>query len=310
MPLPALAEMPQLRALSLAWRRLVDVRPVLITVNNTRLVCCWHKGGNWWQRVVDWPDGVCRDGVPLQREAVGEFIADLIFDCDLPGAELVLCLPLRAAAWCVIDGYRSDGAPGLLPSSLESVDLPFDLAESYITSSPVQDALAVVGVPRSVIQGWSEVAELADLPLQRVDWSLTAAQRALLQLTQSWQGDLAWLVVEEQSIRLLLLRDQVPEVDHLLEADEPVACQREIRACVAAWQACVSMPRALGWWFSLKPEQADDWFPLVDDSAGECCLNKPLPAWAEPWDEVAAAAALSPFQHLALLALQKEEQER
>jgi len=165
----------------------------------------------------------------------------------------------------------------------------------------------VVGVPRSLIQGWSEVAELADLPLRRVDWSLTAAQRALQQLTQSWQGDLAWLVVEEQSIRLVLLRQRVPEVDHLLEADEPVACQREIRACVAAWQAQVATPPPLGWWFSVKVEQVDAWLPLVEGAAGECCLNQPLPALAESWDEAAAVDALSPFQHLALLALQEEE---
>ena len=81
MPLPALGELPQLTALSLAWRRLVEVKPVLIAVNNTSLVCCWDQGGHWQQRVVGWPDGVCRDGVPLQREAVGELIADLIFDC-------------------------------------------------------------------------------------------------------------------------------------------------------------------------------------------------------------------------------------
>ena len=251
--------------------------------------------------------GLARWRVPLQREAVGELIADLIFDCDCPGAEFVLCLPLDAAAWCVVDGYGSDGSPGLLPQSLQSVDLPFDLAESYITSSPVQDALAVVGVPRSLVQGWSEVAELADLPLRRVDWSLTAAQRALHQLTQAWDGDLAWLVVEEKSMRLVLFRQRVPEVDHLLEADEPVACQREIRACVAAWQALVATRPFLGWWFSVKTEQVDEWLPLLDGAAGECCLNQPLPALAESWDEAAAVDALSPFQHLALLALQEEE---
>jgi hypothetical protein len=58
----------------------------------------------------------------------------------------------------------------------------------------VQDTLAVVGVPRSLIQGWSEVAELADLPLRRVDWSLTTAQRALHQLTQAQKWRLCWLV--------------------------------------------------------------------------------------------------------------------
>ncbi|QNI65932.1 hypothetical protein [Synechococcus sp. A15-44] len=310
MPLPALSELPQLTALSLAWRRLVDVKPVLIAVNNTGLVCCWDQGGRWQQRLVDWPDGVCREGVPLQREAIGELMADLIFDCDCPGAELVLCLPMNAAAWCVVDGYGSEGSPGLLPQSLQAVDLPFDLAESFITASPAQDALAVVGVPRSLIQGWSEVADLADVPLRRVDWLLTAAQRALHQLTQTWEGDMAWLVEEEKSLRLLLFRQGVPEVDHALEQLDPLACQREVRACVAAWQALVDTPSALGWWLSVPTVQVDDWMPLVDEERGECCLNQPLPTWAEPSDQGAAGdvtGVLSPLQQLALLALQQEE---
>ena len=310
MPLPALGELPQLTALSLAWRRLIDVKPVLMAVNNTSLVCCWDQSGRWQQRVVGWPDGVCRDGVPLQREAVGELIADLIFDCDCPGGELVLCLPLDAASWCVVDGYGSDGSPVLVPQALQSVELPFDLAESYITSSPVQEALAVVGVPRSLLQGWNEVAELADLPLRRVDWSLTAAQRSLHQLTQAWDGDLAWLVGEEKSMRLLLCRQGVPEVDHALEQLDPLACQREIRACVAAWQGSVDTPSALGWWLSVPPEQVDDWMPLVDEESGECCLNQPLPTWAEPSDQGASGDVtdvLTPLQQLALLALQQEE---
>ena len=307
MPLPALGELPQLTALSLAWRRLVDIKPVLIAVNNTGLVCGWAKAGCWQQKVVAWPDGVCRDGVPLQREVIGELIADLIFDCDCPGAELVLCLPLQAGSWCVVDGYGSDGSPGLLPQSLQSVDLPFDLAESYITSSPVQGALAVVAVPRSLIWGWSEVAELADLPLRRVDWSLTAAQRALDQLAQAWEGDLAWLVVEDKSMHVLLFRQGVPEVDYALAGDDFVANQREIRACVAAWQAMVDTPSTLGWWLSVKAEQVDDWIALVDEAAGECCLNQSLPNWAEPSDQTDAADVPSALQQLALLALHQEE---
>ena len=81
MPLPALDELPQLTALSLAWRRLIDVKPVLMAVNKTSLVCCWDQSGRWQQRVVGWPDGVCRDGVPLQREAVGELSRPFI--CSL-----------------------------------------------------------------------------------------------------------------------------------------------------------------------------------------------------------------------------------
>ena len=308
MPLPALGELPQLAELKSAWRRLVDPRPALIAVNNTGLVCCWPQAGRWRHRSVDWPSGVCRDGVPLNREAVGEFIADLIFDCDVPGAELVLLLPLNAAAWCVVDdaGLDFDLSPALLSASLQSVDLPFVLDESYIASSPVQDASVVVGVSRPLIQGWSEVAELADLPLRRVDWSLTAAQRALHQLTQAWKGDLVWLVQEEQRIRLVLFRQQIPEVDHVLSTDDPESCEPEIRACIAAWRARDASSSDLGWWFSIKAEHFDDWLALINDSAGECCLNEPLPVLADPWDQD-SVVDLSPLQHLALLSLQKEE---
>ena len=70
MPLPALGELPQLTALNLAWRRLIDVKPVLMLVNNMSLVCCWDQSGRWQQRVVAWPDGVCRDPMPLPPSEV------------------------------------------------------------------------------------------------------------------------------------------------------------------------------------------------------------------------------------------------
>ena len=120
-------------------------------VSNTSLVCCWEQRGRWLQRVVTWPDGVCRDGVPLQQEAVGELIADLIFDCDSPGAELVLCLPLQAASWCVVDGYGADGSPGLLPQALQSVDLPF-MGSLFrkTTSSREKNELVILVTPSIV----------------------------------------------------------------------------------------------------------------------------------------------------------------
>jgi len=85
-----------------------------------------------------------------------------------------------------------------------------------------------------------------------------AAQRALHQLTQTWDGDLAWLVVEEKSLRLLLFRQGVPEVDHALDDLDALSCQREIRACVATWQALVASPPALGSWLPVPSEQVDD----------------------------------------------------
>ena len=46
---------------------------------------------------------------------------------------------------------------------------------------------------------------------------------------------------------------------------------------------------------------------LVDEAAGECCLNQSLPNWAEPSDQTDAADVPSALQQLALLALHREE---
>ena len=118
-------------------------------------------------------------------------------------------------------------------------------------------------------------------------------------------------MVEEKSLRLLLFRQGGPEVDHALDDLDPLACQREIRACVAAWQALIDPPSALGGWLSVPSEQVDDWMPLVDGVAGECCLNQALPTWAEPSEQGAAGKVIdvpSALQQLALRALHQEEQ--
>ena len=94
MPL-MLPEFPQWQSFRLAWTRLIHPCPVLVVVSDDRLLFCWHSGQRWRFRSALLPDGACRDGVPLQRDAIGELIADLLFDLDLPGAQLVLCLPLR-----------------------------------------------------------------------------------------------------------------------------------------------------------------------------------------------------------------------
>ena len=104
-----------------------------------------------------------------------------------------------------------------------------------------------------------------------------------------------------------MFRQGVPEVDHALDDLDSLACQREIRACVSAWQARVASPSALGWWLSVPSAQVDDWMPLVDEAAGECCLNQTLPNWAEPSDQPDVVDVPSALQQLALLALHQEE---
>ena len=300
---------PQWQAIRLAWSRLIDPCPVLVMISNGGLVCCWKGAKGWMFRSASWSQGACRDGMPQQREAIAELIADLLFDLDLPGAELVLCLPPPSGSWCVIDGLIDDdwNINGLLRDRLGSADLPFDLEQSYLMTGPIQDSVAVAGVARSLVQAWIDVVESADLPLRRISWSLMDAQRALVQLTQDWSGDLAWLLVQGEAVRLILMRDRVPEVDHALSSVDPEVCVSEARSCLQAWQETLNLPGPVAWWLTLDDPHAFDWFQVVDAEAGEQCLNKPLPWSPEPWSDTAESDKFSSLAHLALSVLHEEE---
>jgi hypothetical protein len=160
-----------------------------------------------------------------------------------------------------------------------------------------------LGVKRVHLQAWIDVIEQADLVLRRVDWCLSSALRGLLQLTQHWSGDLAWLIQDGPSCRLVLLRGGVPELDQVMTtaAAEVDGCQREIRAWLTAWQQRSPSSAALGWWFSVACDQDDLWEALVDLGRGEQLLQQDLPILNQATDLETLPSPLEALEHLALL---------
>lgn len=304
-----LTAFPQWQASRLAWSRLIHPRPVLLLISDGGLFICWRDGCRWNFRSVLWPKGACRDGLPCHREAIGELIADVLFDLELPGAELVLCLSPAVAHWRVLDGLSADDftTEGLRRECLVSVDLPFNLEQSYLLTTPIQDSVAVAGIARSSVQSWIDVAEIADVPLRRISWSLTDAQRALHQITKEWSGDMAWFLVHDGRARLILMRGRTPEVDHMLSSMDVDACRAEARACIHAWQEFRDIQAPLGWWFTLDDAPDAEWEQIVDVAAGEQILNQPLPRTPDPWAESTELECLSPLAHLAWMTLHEEE---
>ncbi len=140
-----------------------------------------------------------------------------------------------------------------------------------MTSRSVTVAL---GVKRVHLQAWIDVIEQADLVLRRVDWCLSSALRGLLQLTQHWSGDLAWLIQDGPSCRLVLLRGGVPELDQVMTtaAAEVDGCQREIRAWLTAWNR--GRRRRLRWvggfpWLAIRTISGRLWW--IWAAANNCC---------------------------------------
>ena len=308
MKLSAIADIPQLQPLLLSWRRIVDIRPVLVAISDQGLVCCWKDGSTWMRRDGFWPLGSCQDGVPLQREAIAELLADLLLDCDVIGARIVLCLPLAAACWRVLEGMppeqiRQVADPRIL--LLES-GWAQGLEDSYLALDNCGGNVVVTSVSRTLLQGWVDVVERADLPLTRVDWSLTAAHRAVLRLTEEWLGDRAWLILDGQVGRLVLIRDGVADLDFVLARPTPSSATAWIRERVTAWRERMQSMESLGWWLSVTAEEQMDWSVLVDSDAGEVLLNQALSWCPHDWDGDADHVALSPLHHLALTALQQE----
>ena len=247
--------------------------------------------------------------MPKAREAVGELIADLLFDVELPGAELVLSLPPAAASWRILDGLSCDveAMPDLRRELPGSLDLPFSLDQSYLMTSAIGDSVAVCGTSRALIQAWVDVVEIADLPLRRISWSLLDAHRGLIQNTEDWLGALAWLMVHDGKARLVLMQDRTPELDHPLTSTDPEVAFAEVRACVRAWQQTHHAVSPLGWWFTIDDANHSDWHQIVDFEAGEMVLNHQLRWSPDPWSDSDEVLVLPPLAHLALMALHGEE---
>ena len=301
----SLGELPLVQTWSINLRRLLITQRVLVVVSDQRLVCSWRSQLGWVWRSATWPEACCQDGQPLQAEAMGELLADLLLDADLMGAQVELVLPLQGCAWRVLDGNH---VPELVLSDgsldwLDELNWPLEASNSYVTLADCAEAVMAIGVPRVLMQAWIDVVEMADQPLRRVDWALFSALRGLLLQLDDWSGDLAWLIPAQRGLRLVLIRDGVPEVDHSIPFDEPVAMRQELRRVVSAWQALTSSSPGLGWWLSLPDRVVDMVSPIIDIDRDEQRLDVSLQELVVPSPETLQDEELTPLEQLALIGM-------
>ena len=181
MPLPSLAEIPQLQALQSQVRRLWAAQTVVVLALDRGLWIAWPSDQGWQVAAGSWPEGCCRDGMPLQREAMAELLADLLLDHDLIDAQVELLLPLAGVHWRVLDGIEPGQFEQVKPA-LADLPWPLQPQESYTAltslgtaegSVPGSSVTVALGVTRLQLQAWIDVVDQADLVLRRVDWCLS-----------------------------------------------------------------------------------------------------------------------------------------
>ena len=81
---------------------LLNPRRVLLAPEDEALHLAWWSQEGWEMATMVLPPDLCRFGQPMNREALGETIADLLLErgLSLPQVEIDLLLPLSSCqAW-------------------------------------------------------------------------------------------------------------------------------------------------------------------------------------------------------------------
>ena len=177
--------------------------------------------------IVPLPAATCRGGRPLQTEALGDFIGDLLLSYGEIKALLSVVLPAPACYWRALQWPLSAWPPEPARQLRElqpDLGLPFALEQGWLDVMPVQggdvDAL-VVAIERQLLADWLEVFNIAGVRLGRlvpaqVAWMVGLQERLLAADSTTLVG---LLLPEPQALRLLVWRDGVPLYERLLSGE-------------------------------------------------------------------------------------------
>ena len=307
MPPLSLGELPQVQALQMSWKRLLRAQRVLVAVTDSHLFCSWMNQDQWLWRSGSLPPDCCLDGVPLQQDVIGDFLGELLQDCDLPGAQVELLLPLQACLWRLFEAGSMDGVQSVetARSFLAGLHDSLEPGNFDVSMQQVGDDTLAVGVVGSVLQAWINVVAAADVPLRRVEWSLISALRAVQRsIPDDWIGDLAWLIQSsgQPGCRLLLLRNGTPEVDQSVRSNDDAV--ELFKTTVQAWRALSGQqPLPLGWLATVADEASIDPARLMNEAAADHQLLLENSWTASPLMPEQESGGLDPFIRLAFAGL-------
>lgn len=291
----------------MVWQRFLHAQRVVVVASDISLTCCWKRGESWCWRQGSLPMDSCRDGLPLQQEIVGDFLADLLLDSGVVGAQIELLLPSGACQWRVLDGpipADRSSLSRLARGAIADQTTALSAQDLYVSTPAWGDSTLAIGVSRALLQAWIGVMEVADLPLQRVEWSLVSALRALRDSIPDWSsGALLWLIQPQETspFRVLILRDGTPEVDRTIPANDKAA--EVVREIIQAWSPRANQP--LRWVSSVGDgAHVERWFTADNGRSWEHVLPD-IPWTVEPWDPGLEPGGLDPLTRLTLAGLQE-----
>ncbi|MCX5966492.1 MAG: hypothetical protein NTV57_02390 [Cyanobacteria bacterium] len=189
------------------------------------------------------PALTCREGMPLEREPLGDLIGDLLVNENQQDAYVQAVLPYEAAHWRVIvwdDGEMPADPEAQLRRLDPELNLPFSLEEAYldlqaVPGSPPQ--MLLVAAPRKLVDGWIEVFSLAGAKLDRLAPAQSCLLAALAAELEAAPPDrlVVLLVPEDFECKLYLFHRGLP----VFERSLPMAGEdllAELKRCLVFYQ--------------------------------------------------------------------------
>ncbi|QEY32805.1 hypothetical protein EVJ50_11755 [Synechococcus sp. RSCCF101] len=177
------------------------------------------------------PKGACKEGVPMQKEALGDLLSDWLLDQSVVGGILSVVLAENSCRWRLLE-WGEGGVPedpiDDLRERMADLPLPDPIETVYIAAEDVEPASAsaapcslMVSAPRDLVTAWVEVANFADLPLRRVESPQMCQWRAVFTALDETadvrpSALLALLVPEGRDHRLTLFQRRLPEFEQVI----------------------------------------------------------------------------------------------
>lgn len=247
---------------------------------------------------VPLPAGICRQGIPQNGAALGDFIGDWLLELGLVACQVEAVLPGAVCQWRVVTWPFDDQPDDPLQALRQlQIDLgeSLKLEHSYLGWQPLppgpgaQARTLLVAAPKPVVQAWQEVFAVAGVSLQCLIPAQVQQWRALQSL---WGDDTSsehwFLELGVEGSRLWLVVDGVPVADWPLPACPPgagpdPAWAEALSRCQLFWRQQAGPhlqqdpPAAQRWFWYGRPELAGL------ESGGSELWGQPLAALVQPW---------------------------
>ena len=171
------------------------------------------------------PPLTVRNGMPLEKEPLGDLIGDLLVRDGLIDHFVLAALPPAAAHWRVVvwpfEDWPEDPARALRQIA-PPLNLPFSLEEAYLDLQPLPGQPAqmlLAAAPKALVDAWIDVFAMAGVQLERLAPAQCCQLAALADLLEDAPpNQLVALLAAEvgDAHRLLLVRAGVPVFERAL----------------------------------------------------------------------------------------------